>query len=76
MITLRYFASLKEALNRSSEQLNIVEPLTVLDVWQLANPDLLLAENMLTAVNMDYVPRTHFVHNGDEVAFFPPVTGG
>jgi molybdopterin synthase sulfur carrier subunit len=28
------------------------------------------------AVNQDYVPLTHPVGAGDEVAFFPPVTGG
>ncbi len=28
------------------------------------------------AVNQDYVPLTHPVAEGDEVAFFPPVTGG
>jgi molybdopterin synthase sulfur carrier subunit len=76
MITLRYFASLRETLGRSSEQLNISESNTVLSVWQLANPNLVLPENTLTAINMDYVPRTHSVKDGDEVAFFPPVTGG
>ena len=28
------------------------------------------------AVNHDYVGRDHPVHDGDEVALFPPVTGG
>ena len=28
------------------------------------------------AVNQDYVGLDHPVTNGDEVAFFPPVTGG
>ena len=28
------------------------------------------------AVNQDYVPFDHPVKAGDEVAFFPPVTGG
>lgn len=76
MITLRYFASLREMLGRSAEQLNISESNTVLSVWQLANPNLALPENTLTAVNMDYVTHTHLVRDGDEVAFFPPVTGG
>ena len=76
MITLRYFASLREMLGHSTVQLEISEPHTILSVWQLANPDLALPENTLTAINMDYVPRTHLVHDGDEVAFFPPVTGG
>jgi molybdopterin synthase sulfur carrier subunit len=76
MITLRYFASLRDTLRHSTKQLDIFEPYTVADVWRLANPNTLLPENTLTAVNMDYVPLTHSVKDGDEVAFFPPVTGG
>lgn len=76
MITLRYFASLRETIGHSVAQINIFEPHTVLSLWQLANPTLALPENILTAVNMDYVSLTHPVKNGDEVAFFPPVTGG
>ena len=76
MITVRYFGSLKETIGRSNEALSVVESLTVLDVWHCLNGDLPLAENMLTAVNMDYVARSSVVNDGDEVAFFPPVTGG
>jgi molybdopterin synthase sulfur carrier subunit len=28
------------------------------------------------AVNLEYVDMSHVVADGDEVAFFPPVTGG
>ena len=31
---------------------------------------------ILAAVNHDYVGREHVLNDGDEVAFFPPVTGG
>ncbi|NQV64597.1 MAG: MoaD/ThiS family protein, partial [SAR86 cluster bacterium] len=33
-------------------------------------------ENTLVAVNQTMVDYQHFIHAGDEVAFFPPVTGG
>lgn len=38
--------------------------------------DVLLAENTICAVNRDVVSREHPLQDGDEVAFFPPVTGG
>ncbi len=31
---------------------------------------------LLAAVNQTLVPFTHQLQDGDEVAFFPPVTGG
>jgi molybdopterin synthase sulfur carrier subunit len=76
MITLRYFASLREALDKSSEHLDILSPITVSEVWTLANADYPLEQTMLVAVNFEYVARDYIVCDGDEVAFFPPVTGG
>ena len=35
-----------------------------------------LAGNLLSAVNLEYAEGDHPVADGDEVAFFPPVTGG
>jgi molybdopterin converting factor small subunit len=31
---------------------------------------------LMTAVNSQYVERTHSLQEGDEVAFVPPVSGG
>lgn len=42
------------------------------DRWALA----LEPGKLLAAVNQTLVPMTHPLHDGDEVAFFPPVTGG
>lgn len=50
--------------------------LTVLKVWQQATGRETLDSNVLIAVNMEYVNKDQLVNDGDEVAFFPPVTGG
>ncbi len=75
-ITVRYFASLKESVGRSEDNLSITGLLTVNEVWNRANSGKPLPSNILAAVNMDYVDFDSLVKDGDEVAFFPPVTGG
>ena len=75
-IKVRYFASLKESVGRSEDNLTITGVLTVNEVWNRANSGKALPGNILAAVNMDYVDFDSLVKDGDEVAFFPPVTGG
>ena len=75
-IKVRYFASLKESVGRSEDDLTFTGLLTVNEVWNRANPGKSLPDNILAAVNMDYVEFDNIVKDGDEVAFFPPVTGG
>jgi molybdopterin synthase sulfur carrier subunit len=75
-IKVRYFASLKELLGRSEDELEFMSDISVIEVWQQMNENTELPANTLAAVNMEYVELSHFVADGDEVAFFPPVTGG
>ncbi|QIK38879.1 molybdopterin converting factor subunit 1 [Caldichromatium japonicum] len=84
MIWVRYFASLRERLGVSEEHLDWYEELGTVSalraslcgrggVWadSLA-PD----QQVLCAVNQELSPPGAQVRDGDEVAFFPPVTGG
>lgn len=75
-IKVRYFASLKDQVGRSEDELNTEDGLTVLDVWQRLNPQINMPGSVLASVNRDYVAMNAQVNEGDEVAFFPPVTGG
>lgn len=75
-ITVRYFASLKELVGRSEETVAAGSLATVGELWQCVNPSLLRPENLLAAVNMEYADFDTAIQDGDEVAFFPPVTGG
>lgn len=84
MVQVLYFASLRERAGRSEEQLALppgVATVAALAAWlrardaagaaAFANPQLVRA-----AVNQDYAAPDTPVADGDEVAFFPPVTGG
>ena len=75
-IKVRYFASLKESMGRSEDTLLIEGLASVREVWQQANPGFVLPERILAAINQDYADLDDQVNDGDEVAFFPPVTGG
>jgi molybdopterin synthase sulfur carrier subunit len=83
MIRVRYFASLREVVGTSEEQLPPEHAGTVAEVrarlrarggaWAAALDDY---RPVLTAVNQQLAQPDTPVSDGDELAFFPPVTGG
>lgn len=75
-ITVQFFASLREQLGKQQITLEYTKPVTVLDVWSQASNRLEMPNNTLCAINMEYVKADAMAKDGDEVAFFPPVTGG
>ena len=73
-ITVRYFASLREHLGRSEDFIDAAEVATIADVLAKVAPEVNV--HILAALNHAYVSYSHPVADGDEVAFFPRVTGG
>lgn len=81
MIKVLFFAQTKELVGLGELDIEntfeTVESLRVVlaergDKWALA----LESGKLLVAVNQAIVPMNHIINDGDEVAFFPPVTGG
>lgn len=83
MIQLRYFASLRETLGIGDEQIELPENVSDLpaltqwlqqrgESWQNALAD----QRLHVAVNQQIVSADSRVADGDEIAWFPPVTGG
>ena len=71
-VVVRLFAGLREQAGWSQRELDVA---TVADVW----PALGLGEEpegLLYAVNREYAERGRELHDGDEVALIPPVSGG
>ncbi len=75
-VRVKFFASLRDHLGRAEDELNLEQTATIAEVWRQLWPDTPLPPNTLAAVNMEYQELDHPVKDGDEVAFFPPVTGG
>lgn len=75
-IKVKLFAGLRERLGFSDQDFDVEEGYTVNDVWNTIAGNNGVPGNVMAAVNMDYVKPDTKVADGDEVAFFPPVTGG
>jgi molybdopterin synthase sulfur carrier subunit len=84
MIKVLYFASLRERLGTGSEELAL--PAGVTDLGGLAaflsqrggawKETLGSGETVMMALNQEAARASDTLKDGDEVAFFPPVTGG
>jgi sulfur-carrier protein len=84
MVTILYFARLKEVLGTAREELALTPTVHTLSalretlmsrggVWA---DELSTARPIRAAVNQEMVKSDAPLRDGDEVAFFPPVTGG
>ncbi len=73
-IHVKFFASLKENLKISDCEVNDVT--TAGEAWDVATQKAARPDNVLVAINLEYAQFDDAVKQGDEVAFFPPVTGG
>ena len=84
MIAVHYFASVRESLGCDLEKLELPADVNtvagLIDVlvnkhgkhWQ----EVLGERSVMIAVNYEIADRSASLADGDEVAFFPPVTGG
>ncbi len=75
-IHVRFFAGLREELGISDVAIDAVDALNARGVWEQATNNAALPDNTLCAINLEHIELDHPVRDGDEVAFFPPVTGG
>jgi len=75
-LQVRYFASLREHMGRAGECLDDVNAASVAEIWARVSQNKPMPTNTLVAVNREFADIDWKVKDGDEVAFFPPVTGG
>ena len=84
MSNLLYFASLRETLGSAKEQLDLPETVTSVAelkgmlsdrsaIWKASFSN---DTSLLVSVNQQMANDQTEIKNADEIAFFPPVTGG
>lgn len=79
-IRIRYFASLKEVVERNEESFVVPEGSTlsslreqVIERYPRLQP---ILQRCVSAVNRNYTKDDVLLHDGDEVVFIPPMGGG
>ncbi len=82
MITLKYFASLKSIAEKEEDQLDIENPITLdqlSDIISKTTPkmgEMIREKKVLITINQEMASVDTIIHEGDEVAFLPPFSGG
>ncbi|MDO8462630.1 MAG: MoaD/ThiS family protein [Deltaproteobacteria bacterium] len=79
-IHLRFFATLCNRFGTGEQEIEIEAPQEAREIFRSLFEDRNLADRMIRfvrfAVNCEYVSPETLVHDGDELAFIPPVSGG
>jgi molybdopterin synthase sulfur carrier subunit len=82
-IRLLYFARLREVFGLGRESLELSDPATLVDLLEMLRgrggvwaQELAPGRAFRLAVNQDIAGQDAALRDGDEVAIFPPVTGG
>ncbi len=79
-VTVRLFARLRDIAGAAELPREVAPGATVGAVWKALVADFpamaQYEQSISSAVNVDYARMDHAVHDGDEVAFLPPVSGG
>ena len=82
MITVKYFASLKAIAEKEEEQIEVQSSISMdqlSDIISKTSPKManIIRDNkIMVSGNQEMVDANTVIHDGDEVAFLPPFSGG
>ena len=82
MITVKFFASLKAIAEKEEEQIEVQNSISMdqlSDIISKTSPkiaDIIRDNKIMISVNQEMADADTVIHDGDEVAFLPPFSGG
>ena len=82
MIKVKYFASLKAIAEKEEEQIEVQSSISIdqlSDLISKTSPkmaDIIRDNKIMISVNQEMADADTVIHDGDEVAFLPPFSGG
>ena len=82
MITIKYFASLRAIAEKEEDSLDIENPISIdqlSDIISKTAPkmgEIIREKKVMISVNQEMASADTIIHDGDEVAFLPPFSGG
>ena len=76
IIVVKYFASISDVIGKTSEEKEWQDGITAGDIWSDVSKNIKYTGKVMVAVNHEYVDMSYLLSENDEIAFFPPVTGG
>jgi len=82
MVTVKYFANLKQMAGKGEDQFSINEGTTLEQLSDLIRKsvpqlgDMVREKKVMISLNYDVVPLDTVVKDGDEIALLPPFSGG
>jgi len=82
MVTVKYFANLKQMAGKDEDQFDIKEGTTLAQLSDLIEQsvpqlgDMVREKKVMISLNYDVVSLDTVVKDGDEIALLPPFSGG
>ena len=74
-VNIRVFARLRDIVGAAELDRDMPTGATVRQLWEFPDASA-YAGSLSAAVNTEYAKMETMLHDGDEVAFLPPVSGG
>ena len=75
-IKVKFFANLRDQYGLTEEVVDFNEGISISEIWDKVTNRQKMPESIMIAINMEYSSGDVQLKDNEEIAFFPPVSGG